>query len=52
MPYQTVKGTYDLLPEDMMKFNMLADLFRQFLNLYGYGEIKTPVFEFTGVFQK
>nr|MCR4856290.1 histidine--tRNA ligase [Erysipelotrichaceae bacterium] len=52
MPYQTVKGTYDLLPDTMIRFNMLSDLFRQFLNLYGYGEIKTPVFEFTGVFQK
>ncbi|MBR4469879.1 MAG: histidine--tRNA ligase [Erysipelotrichaceae bacterium] len=52
MPYQTVKGTYDLLPDQMIRFNMLEDLFRQFLNLYGYGEIKTPVFEYTGVFQK
>ncbi len=52
MPYQTVKGTYDLLPDQMVRFNMLADLFRQFLNLYGYSEIKTPVFEYTGVFQK
>ena len=52
MPYQTVKGTYDLLPDQMVRFNMLSDLFRQFLNLYGYSEIKTPVFEYTGVFQK
>ena len=52
MSYQTVKGTYDLLPDRMVKFNILSDLFRQFLNLYGYGEIKTPVFEYTGVFQK
>ncbi len=52
MPYQTVKGTYDILPEQMMKVNMLKDLFRHFLNLYGYDEIKTPVFEYTGVFQK
>ena len=44
MPYQTVKGTYDILPEQMMKVNMLKDLFRHFLNLYGYDEIKTPVF--------
>lgn len=52
MAYQTVKGTYDLLPDQMIRFNMLADLFRQFMNLYGYGEIKTPVFEYTGVFRK
>jgi histidyl-tRNA synthetase len=52
MPYQTVKGTYDTLPDQMIRVNMLSDLFRQFLNLYGYSEIKTPVFEYTGVFQK
>ena len=52
MPFQTVKGTYDILPDQMMKVNMLKDLFRHFLNLYGYDEIKTPVFEYTGVFQK
>lgn len=52
MAYKTVKGTYDMLPDRMIRFNMLSDLFRQFLNLYGYAEIKTPVFEYTGVFQK
>ena len=52
MAYQTVKGTYDLLAEDVLKFNELSNLFRQFLNLYGYSEIKTPVFEYTGVFKK
>ena len=50
--YQTVKGTYDLLNEDLLKFNELENLFRQFLDLYGYSEIKTPVFEYTGVFKK
>ena len=50
--YQTVKGTYDLLPEDLYKFGYLEDLFRHFLNLYGYREIRTPVFEYTGVFSK
>ena len=52
MAYQTVKGTYDLLPETLIKFQDLEDLFRHFLELYGYKEIKTPVFEYTGVFQK
>ncbi len=52
MPYQTVKGTYDLLPEKMKRFNELETLFRTFLEIYGYSEIKTPVFEYTGVFRK
>lgn len=50
--YQTVKGTYDLLEKDVYNFNILGNLFRHFMNLYGYGEIKTPVFEYTGVFAK
>ena len=52
MAYQTVKGTYDLLPKDMYKFNTLIELFRHFLDLYGYSEMKTPVFEYTDVFKK
>ena len=52
MAYQTVKGTYDVLPETLAKFNELSDLFRYYLDLYGYKEIKTPVFEYTGVFKK
>ena len=52
MPYQTVKGTYDLLPEQMQRFNEMETLFRSFLEIYGYSEIKTPVFEYTGVFKK
>lgn len=52
MAYQKVKGTFDLLAKDLYKFNLLNDLFRHFLDLYGYSEIKTPVFEFTDVFKK
>ncbi len=52
MPYQTVKGTYDILPEQMKRFNILFELFRRYLELYGYSEMKTPVFEYTGVFRK
>lgn len=52
MPYQTVKGTYDLLDQDMYEVNKLYGLFAKYLKMYGYSEIKTPVFEFTGVFKK
>lgn len=52
MSYQTVKGTYDLLPSDVAKFNELENIFRQYLALYGYSEIKTPIFEYTDVFKK
>ncbi len=49
---QKIKGTYDILPEDYPKFDRVETLFRHFLDLYGYREMKTPVFENTGVFQK
>lgn len=50
--YQTVKGTYDLLPNELAEFYDLEDSFRMMLDLYGYKEMKTPVFEYTGVFRK
>ena len=52
MSYQTVKGTYDLLPEQMKKFRLLESEFRYLAQSYGYEEMRTPVFEHTGVFQK
>ncbi len=52
MAYQTVKGTYDILGEDYPKFEMVQNLFKHFLSLYGYSLMKTPVFEYTGVFKK
>ena len=52
MDYQTVKGTYDLLADQMRMHNELSTMFRTFLDQYGYKEIKTPVFEYTGVFKK
>ncbi len=50
--YQTVKGTYDLLPDELKNFEDLEDSFRIMLDLYGYKLMKTPVFEYAGVFRK
>ena len=50
--YQTVKGAYEILSEDYRKFEMVNTLFKHFLDLYGYEIMKTPVFEYTGVFSK
>ncbi|MDO4500648.1 MAG: histidine--tRNA ligase [Erysipelotrichaceae bacterium] len=50
--YQTVKGTYDFLPDELKNVEDLEDSFRLTLELYGYKEMKTPVFEYTGVFAK
>lgn len=50
--YQSVKGTYDILPEEYKNFEDLQDSFKLILELYGYKLMKTPIFEYTGVFKK
>lgn len=50
--YQTVKGTYDVLPEQFEKRQRLKDLFQDVIECYGYRLMETPVFEYAGVFQK
>ena len=50
--YQTVKGTYDILPEVYEKRMRLKDLFKDVIECYGYRLMETPVFEYAGVFKK
>jgi histidyl-tRNA synthetase len=50
--YQTIKGTFDRLPEDAAKWNFVLDHARRVLERFGAGEIHTPIFEDTGVFTK
>ncbi len=50
---QRPRGTRDLLPEDSILFRFVEDhqpIKRRFL--YGYGEIETPIFEFSDVFHR
>ena len=46
------RGTHDLLGDDARRHRHVADTARAVAELYGYGEIATPVFEFTEVFQR
>ena len=50
--YQTVKGTYDILPDEFEKRLRLKNLFKDVVECFGYREMETPIFEFQGVFQK
>ncbi len=45
-------GTGDLFPADVTAWRELEDIARKTFTLYGYGEIRTPIFEFTEVFQR
>jgi histidyl-tRNA synthetase len=46
------RGTHDLLGEDARRHRHVADTARAVAGRYGYGEIATPIFEFTEVFQR
>ncbi len=49
---QPVKGTHDILPEDMRRFRLVFERAREVAARYGYREMATPIFEFTEVFKR
>ena len=52
MSYQTPRGTYDILPEEIKGWQKMEELLRKQSDLYGYQEIRTPIFESTSVFAR
>lgn len=52
MAYQMPRGTQDILPKDISKWHQLEEMIRQFTYVYGYDEIRTPIFEHTNVFKR
>jgi len=48
---QRVKGTRDLLPEDMIKRRYVFERIREVFEVYGFKEILTPTFEYTKLFE-
>ena len=49
---QRVRGTRDLLPEDNQIFRFVEESAHAKALQYGYGEIVTPIFEFSEVFHR
>ena len=49
---QPVRGTRDLLPEEMRRHRAVIETARDLALRYGYHEMATPVFEFTDVFRR
>src|SRR5690554_7972724 len=49
---QKPKGTYDLMPEETRKYRALENQLIKLLEIYGYGEIRTPIFEYSQVFHR
>ena len=50
MQIQAVRGTNDILPSDIKKWHFVEGTARQILENHGYSEIRTPIFENTGLF--
>ena len=49
---QPVRGTHDLLPDEMRRYRRVVDGARDAAECFGYLEIETPIFEFSEVFKR
>ncbi len=49
---QPVRGTHDILPDEMRRHRSVVETARALAERYGYHEMTTPVFEFTEVFKR
>ncbi len=49
---QPVRGTHDLLPDEMRRYRQVVETARSAAECYGYHEIATPIFEFSEVFKR
>ncbi|NIM05581.1 MAG: histidine--tRNA ligase [Armatimonadetes bacterium] len=52
MKFSAPRGTRDILPEEASRWRWLEEVFREQCRLYGFGEIRTPIFEETGLFAR
>jgi len=47
-----IKGTKDILPQEARKWQKVESVAKRIFELYGYREIRTPIFEATELFEK
>jgi len=50
--YQSVKGTRDIFPEEVVRWHYVEEVVRRQASLYGFREIRVPMFEYTDLFQR
>ncbi|MEI6756433.1 MAG: histidine--tRNA ligase [Chlorobium sp.] len=50
--YQAVKGARDIFPEEAVQWKYVEAIVHTLASLYGFSEIRTPVFEYTELFQR
>ncbi len=46
------KGTRDILPDEINKWHYIEKVIREVMDIYGFREIRTPIFEHTELFQR
>jgi histidyl-tRNA synthetase len=49
---QPVRGTHDLLPDEMRAHQRVSNVARDAASRYGFDEMATPIFEFSQVFKR
>src|SRR5215475_816054 len=49
---QPVRGTHDLLPDEMRRYRRVAETARLAAECFGFLEMATPIFEFSEVFKR
>jgi len=52
MRYQKIKGTRDILPDEISRWQAAEGLIHQVMARFGFSEIRTPVFEETELFAR
>ncbi|TVQ36569.1 MAG: histidine--tRNA ligase [Geminicoccaceae bacterium] len=52
MQLRPPRGTHDLYGDDALRHRHVVETARRVVGCYGYGEMATPIFEFTGVFAR
>lgn len=50
--YLPPPGTSDIFPEEIQRWNYVQTAAEKIFSLYGYGEIRTPIFEYSEIFKK
>jgi len=52
MKFQKIRGTRDILPEEIPRWQKAEATIRSVMSAYGYAEIRTPIFEETELFAR
>lgn len=52
MKFRTIKGVKDILPEEIASWQHVESVVRRVMHNFNYQEIRTPIFEQTGLFAR